>query len=81
MTGMKKIPASKVRQFYKRFVNGEQNIYLNEFTGEVAETEKNYYWQHLGVYNMVSPLIAVYGKDLTENQIYGREGLVSLLEP
>ena len=81
MTAMKKIPASKVRQFYKKFANGEQNIYLNEFTGEVVETERRYYWQHLGVYNMVSPLIAVYGKDLTEDQLYGKEGLVSLLAP
>ena len=80
MTDMKKIPASKVRQFYKRFANGEQYIWINEITGEIVEAEKRYHWQHLGVYNMVSPLIQVYGANLTENQIYGRDGLVSLLE-
>ena len=81
MIDIKKIPASKVRQFYKRFANGEQYIWINEITGDVVETERRYYWQHLRVYNMVSPLIQVYGANLTENQIYGRDGLVSLLEP
>ena len=30
---------------------------------------------------MVKPLIHVYGTNLTEDQLYGKEGLVSLLEP
>ena len=81
MIDVKKLPASKVRQFYKRFANGEQYIDINEITGDIVTAEKRYYWPHLGVYNMVNPLIAVYGKDLNDNQLYGRDGLVSLLAP
>ena len=84
MTNTKKIPASKVRQFYKRFANGEQFIELgpiSPITNDFAEVDKRYWWQENRVYNMVKPLVQVYGTNLTENQLYGKEGLVSLLEP
>ena len=81
---MKKISASKVRQFYKRFANGEQYIELGPLsavTNDFEEVSKRYWWQDNRVYNMVKPLIMVYGTNLTEDQLYGKEGLVSLLEP
>ena len=84
MTNTKKIPASKVRQFYKRFANGEQFIELgpiSPITNDFAEVDKRYWWQETRVYNMVKPLVQAYGANLTENQLYGKEGLVSLLEP
>lgn len=74
------IPAKKVRQFYKRFANGEQFIELNPF-GQIDEMCKRFYWQSKKVYNHIKPLIDLYGKRLTEEQLYGRNGLVSLLEP
>ena len=84
MIDMKKIPASKVRQFYKRFANGEQYIELGPLsavTNDFEEVSKRYWWQDNRVYNMVKPLLQVYGTNLTEDQLYGKEGLVSLLEP
>lgn len=76
----KVIPAKKVRQFYKRFANGEQFIELNPF-GKIEEICKLFYWQHKKVYNHIKSLIDLYGKHLNEEQLYGRNGLVSLLEP
>lgn len=76
----KLMPAKKVRQFYKRFANGEQYIEISPF-GEIAEQDRRYYWQLQRVYNHIKPLIDLYGKGLTEEQLYGRNGLVSLLEP
>lgn len=84
MTNAKKIPASKVRQFYKRFANGEQYIELgpvSTITNDFEEVDKQFWWQNRRVYNQIKPLIKVYGKNLTENQLYGKDGLVSLLEP
>jgi hypothetical protein len=78
---MNKIPAKKIKQFYKRFANGEQYIELNPVNGEIVNQDKQYYWQQQGVYNKIQPLLKVYGKDLTENQLYGKTGLVSLLYP
>ena len=75
-----KITAKKVRQFYKRFANGEQYIELSPFYG-IAEQDKSYYWQQQKVFNHIAPLIDLYGKCLSEEQLYGRHGLVSLLEP
>lgn len=75
-----KITAKKVRQFYKRFANGEQYIELNPILG-IVEMDKRYYWQSQKVFNHIAPLIDLYGKNLTEEELYGRNGLVSLLEP
>ncbi len=76
----KVIPAKKVRQFYKRFANGEQNIELYPVFG-IIEQDRRYYWQSIRVFNLIPTFIHLYGKDLTEEQLYGRHGLVSLLEP
>ena len=78
---MNKIYAKVYKQQYKRFANGEQYIELNPISGEIVNKEKNYYWQEQRVYNKIKPLIRFYCGDLSENEIYGRNGLVSLLEP
>ena len=75
-----KIPTNTLKQYYKRFANGEQYIYVSPYTGDIIEQSRQYYWQPWKVYNMIKPLLAVYGKNLTDSQVYGREGLVSLLE-
>jgi hypothetical protein len=75
-----KITARKVRQFYKRFALGEQYIELSPIFG-IVEQDKRYYWQSRKVFNHVKHLIDLYGQSLTEEQLYGRHGLVSLLEP
>ena len=79
MKTTKTIPVKKVRQYYKRFAQGEQYIKLTPFGIEVQD--KQYWWQDIKVFNHVAPLISLYGKDLTEDELYGRYGLVSLLEP
>ena len=76
---MNRISARKIKQFYKRFANGEQYIELNPISVGIVNQNKQYYWQQQGVYNKILPLLKVYGKDLTENQLYGKTGLVSLL--
>ena len=76
----KVIPAKKVRQFYKRFANGEQYIELDPRLG-IVEQEKRYYWEVNRVYNHIKPIIDLYADGLTEEELYGRHGLVSLLEP
>lgn len=74
------IPAKKVRQYYKRFAKGEQYIELHPTLG-IIEQDKRYYWQNQKVFNHIAPLIDLYGDGLTEEELYGRHGLVSLLEP
>ena len=78
---MNKIYAKVYKQYYKRFANGEQYIELNPISGEIVNKEKNYYWQEQRVYNKIKPIIRFYCGDLSENEIYGKGGLVSLLEP
>ncbi len=78
--GKKVIPAKKVRQYYKRFAKGEQYIELHPAFG-IIDQDKQYYWQSRKVFNHIAPLIDLYGGGLTEEELYGRHGLVSLLEP
>lgn len=76
----KSIPAKKIRQYYKRFAKGEQYIELHPVFG-IVEQEKRFYWQQNKVFNHIAPLIDLYGQSLTEEELYGRNGMVSLLEP
>ena len=79
----KQPPARLVRQFYKRFANGEQYIELQGFGDKVSivSQDKQFYWQQRKIYNHIKPLIDLYGKGFTEEELYGRYGLASLLEP
>ena len=74
------IPAKKVRQFYKRFANGEQYIEIDAHFG-IVKQDKRYYWETNRVYNHIKPIIDLYADGLTDEELYGRHGLVSLLEP
>lgn len=68
-------------KYYKRFANGEQYIEINKLTNEITTLDKVYWWQEQRVYNHIKPLLDVYGKDFTEKELYGKNGLVALLEP
>jgi hypothetical protein len=86
MNELKKIPLKILRQYYKRFALGEQYIKINSrLTGkpsvEILKEEKEYYWQEQRVYNHVLPIINSLGQDLAEDDLYGKNGLVALLEP
>ena len=76
----KNIPLKTIKQYYKRFAHGEQYINIDSF-GKIASEDKNYYWQQRRVYNHILPIILSQGKDLSEDNLYGRNGLVALLEP
>jgi hypothetical protein len=76
----KAVPKRKLMSFYKRFANGEQYIHMTPF-GTIEEEDKQYWWGDYQVYNHIRVLIDDQAYDLTEEQIYGRNGLVSLLEP
>jgi hypothetical protein len=76
----RKIPVKTLKQYYKRFAHGEQYISIDG-AGKIVSEDKNYYWQQRGVYNLVLPIILSLGKDLSEDSLYGRNGLVALLEP
>ena len=71
-------------EFHKRFANGEQDIIINEFSGEIIKENKQYFWQESGVYNHTISLVEWVQKKLPnvkEIEIYGQTGLVSRLVP
>jgi hypothetical protein len=68
-------------KYYKRFANGEQYIEINKSTNKIITLDKAYLWQEQRVYNHIKPLLDVYGKDFSEKELYGKNGLVALLEP
>lgn len=74
---MNNISNETIIEFHKRFANGEQYLEINA-NGEIVETERAYYWQERAVYNHVSLIVDKY-KDLGEELIYGKNGLVSRL--
>lgn len=76
----KSIPAKKIRQYYKRFAKGEQYIELHPVLG-IVETDKRYYWQSKKVFNHIALVVEAWKDDATEEELYGRNGLVALLEP
>lgn len=76
----KSIPTKTLKQYYKRFAHGEQYISIDR-TGKIINEDKNYFWQQRGIYNHTLPIILSQGKDLSEADLYGRNGLVALLEP
>lgn len=69
------------KEYHKRFADGEQHIRLNLVNKTIEEDDVAYYWQERGIFNHIRPLLDLYAKDLSEEQIYGAYGLVSLLIP
>ena len=70
-----------LKEYHKRFADGEQHIRLNLANKTIEKDDVEYYWQEHGVFNHIKPLLDLYAKDLSEEQIYGESGLVSLLIP
>lgn len=70
-------------KFNKLFARGKQYIYLNEITEDIVEVGKEYYWQERLVFNRILPIVEYFNHrfDLTDNDIYGRYGLVDCLVP
>ena len=72
--------------FNKRFANGEQDVRLvcNGKEADILKDEKQYAWQHDATYNHILPLIE-YAQNqavlLTDNDLYGKNGLVERLIP
>lgn len=76
---MNNIPNETIIKYNKRFANGEQYIEINA-NGEIVETDRAYYWQEKGVYNHLSLIVEKY-KELGEELLYGKNGLVDRLIP
>lgn len=76
---MESIPNETIIEYHKRFANGEQYLEISA-NGEIVETDRAYYWQERAVYNHLSLIVDKY-KDLGEEFIYGKNGLVSRLLP
>lgn len=69
--------------FHKRFANGEQYLYITPW-GEIETESKSYCWQERGVYNHVKPIVEIIKAkkpNITDNQIYGKTGIVAQLVP
>lgn len=80
-TTIKKIPTKVLKQYHKRFALGEQYISITP-DGKIVQESPSYYWQPKEVYNKILPLIISHSCcHLTEDDLYGRNGLVSLLIP
>ncbi len=70
-----------ILDFNKRFANGEQYIIIND-NGDIEEKPKSYWWEIREVYNHILPLIeSLKGKEVSEEKIYGKGGLVDRLVP
>lgn len=76
---MNNIPNETIIEYHKRFANGEQYLEIDA-NGEIIETDRAYCWQERAVYNHLSLIVDKY-KDLGEEFIYGKNGLVSRLIP
>ena len=71
-----------LKEYHKRFADGEQHIKLKLANKTIEkDNDEYYYWQERGIFNHIKPLLDLYAKDLSEEQIYGKSGLVSLLIP
>lgn len=76
---MENVPNETIIEYHKRFANGEQYLEINA-SGEIVETDRAYYWQERAVYNHLSLIVDKY-KNLGEEFIYGKNGLVAHLLP
>lgn len=75
----KEITNETIIEYNKRFANGEQYLEIN-VCGEIEETERLYYWQEREVYNHLKIIVEKY-KELGDELLYGKNGLVQLLIP
>ena len=79
----KKIIKKQTMKFNKRFANGDQNLILTPVY-EIIEEGKQYYWQQKDIFNIILPIVELikqkYSK-VTDSELYGTNGLVSMLVP
>ena len=80
-----KINKRVLKNFHKRFANGEQHLIISN-TGEIVDgMQYAYYWQERVIYNRILPMIEMVSikfKDVIDDDLlYGECGLVSLLVP
>lgn len=79
----KKVKSKIIKEFNKRFANGEQYLYIDP-TGTIIETDKTYYWQERVTLNGILPLVEYFKSKypaITETDLYGKNGLVDRLVP
>lgn len=70
-----------IKEFNKRFANGDQYIEISADQSKIIDVDKNYYWECRDVYNILKLIVDKYSSLLDEDLIYGKNGLVSLLIP
>lgn len=79
-----KINKRVIKQFHKRFANGEQYLVITN-TGEIVNAPYAYYWEERAIYNRILPKIErlnlLYKDVINDDLLYGECGLVSLLVP
>ena len=69
-----------IMEFHKRFAAGEQFIQLNGL-GEIEDIFADYYWQSREVFNFLQVYVDRYANKLSEEALYGENGLVFRLIP
>ena len=73
----------KLMRFYKKFADGEQNMFLRN--GKVIYEQKVFYWKSNDIYNKIKPAIellkAKYKDKLTDKMLYGKGGFVESMLP
>ena len=79
----KKISNETIKKYYKRFVEGEQYLIINETTGKIEESQKSYFWEQREVFNLLISRIEYIKQKykVSDNDLYGRHGLISILAP
>lgn len=79
----KKVSNETIKKYYKRFVEGEQYLIINETTGKIEESQKSYFWEQREVFNLLMPRIEYIKQKykVSDNDLYGRRGLISILAP
>lgn len=79
----KKYLKSQTIKFHKQFAEGKQYLKLS-IAGDIIEEPVQYFWQERSVFNIIMPIIEMikqkYPK-VTNNELYGQQGLVSMLVP
>ena len=81
MEGRERI--NKIKEFHRRFANGEQNIVLG--ADGVIEAPKTFYWQANNCYNNVGRYVEMlkrsYHLTSTSKELFGENGMVAQMVP
>ena len=66
-----------IKEYHKRFADGEQYIRLGDDC--IYKIERNYCWEERMVFNHIKPLLST--RNFPEDWLYGKDGFVSELIP